>query len=190
MTSDQEPAAAPSKPAAKSPSPAKPARDLPSQDDVAAWIEGADRPTLAHLFDQLTLVRFDALTMQIRKEELLPQHWQVISDRALPDDAQLEKLPEVARLRASLDNEATASQRLAALEVAWRELGGKQPMAWTVADLLAAMRRIIEKKLEVDFHHLLSAARDVWTGMTLPHGRTQLDHLWAILAFVAQKTKV
>jgi hypothetical protein len=41
----------------------------------------------------------------------------------------------------------------------------------------------------VNFHDLLSAVRDVWAGMTLPHGRTQLDNLSDVLSFVRQKTK-
>ncbi len=84
------PAEAPGKPAAKPPAkppgkPAPPARELPTAAQIAAWIEGADLPTLPALFE-LPLPRFDALVMQIRKEELLPQHWQVISNRELPGE--------------------------------------------------------------------------------------------------------
>ena len=74
-------------------------------------------------------------------------------------------------------------------EAAWRELAGKQPALWTVADLFAALRRIIDNRLDVDLHDLMSAQRDVWAGMTLPHGRMQLDNLWAVLVFARQKTK-
>ena len=70
-----------------------------------------------------------------------------------------------------------------------RELAGKQPSLWTVADLTVAMRRIIEQEIEVDHYELLSAVRDVWAGMSLPHGQTQLDQLAGVLAFVRKKTK-
>src|SRR4051794_26526882 len=86
------------KPAAPAAPPA-PARALPSQEDIAAWIEGVDNPLLGVLFEGLNVARFDALIMQVRKEELLPQHWQVISDRNVPDDLEFERLPEVGRLR-------------------------------------------------------------------------------------------
>src|SRR5436305_6883293 len=90
------PAAA--KPAAPAAPPA-PARALPSQEDIAAWIEGVDNPLVGVLFEGLNVARFDALIMQVRKEELLPQHWHVISERSVPDGLELERLPEVGRLR-------------------------------------------------------------------------------------------
>lgn len=169
--------------------PATPPRDLPSQERIAAWVEGEDLPTLSFLFDQLITLRFDALLMQIRKAELLPQHWQVISQREIADPGAFEELPAVRRLKESYGDGETAAKRIAALEVAWTELGGKQPSLWTVADLFVVLRRVIDRKLDVDFHDLLSATRDVWRGQTLPHGRTQLDGLWACLSFVRDKTK-
>ena len=51
------------------------------------------------------------------------------------------------------------------------------------------MRRIIDKKIEIDFHDLLSAVRDVWRNLDLPSGRENLEILWASLAFVRGKTK-
>lgn len=184
-------AAGTSKPAAAKPKVAReqPARDLPAPEQIAAWIGGEDLPTLGHLFDQLNLVRFDALTMQVRKEELLPQHWQVIGQRELPAGAVFAELGEVRRLRSRYSDGARQKLRLAALEVGWRELGGKQPALWTVADLFAVLRRVIDQRLQVDFHDLLSAVRDVWDALTVPHGRTQLELLWAVLLFVRQKTK-
>ena len=95
----------------------------------------------------------------------------------------------VQRIIFGLVDGKVLQDRLAALEVAWRELGGKQPALWSVADLFAALRRNIDHTLGVDVHDLLSAVRDVWAGMTLPHGRTQLDGLWAVLLFVRSKTK-
>ena len=51
------------------------------------------------------------------------------------------------------------------------------------------MRRIIDKKIEVDFHDLLSAVRDVWRNLDLPRGRENLEILWTCLVFVRGKTK-
>ena len=184
MTTEQD-NQAPQKPAVAK----APARDLPSPEQIGTWIGGQDLPTLAHLFDKPSLKLFDALVMQIRKEELVPQHWQVISERLVPDSLEFHDLGEVRRLRAADQDGKVTQDRLAALEIAWRELGGKQPALWSVADLLAALRRNIEYDLGIDVHDLLSAERDVWAGMTLPHGRTQLDNLWAVLLFVRSKTK-
>jgi hypothetical protein len=183
MTSEKE------SPAGQQPVAAKPARELPSPEQIGAWIAGDDLPSLAHLFDKPSVKLFDALVMQIRKEELLPQHWQVISERQIPDDLEFHDLGEVKRLRKTYRDGKVVQDRLAALEVAWRELGGKQPSLWTVADLFAVLRRVVDLDLDVDKHDLLSAVRDTWAGMTLPHGRTQLDNLWAVLLFVRQKTK-
>ncbi len=171
------------------PKPKPPPRELPSQEQIAAWIEGADLPSLANLFNILPLVKFDALVMQIRKAELVPQHWQVIASTEPPDEALFDTLPSVAKLRLRYRNQELSRRRLAALKVAWRELRGRQPSLWTVPDLFAAMRRIIDKKLEVDFHDLLSATRDVWRDLELPSGREQLEILWACLSFIRDKTK-
>ena len=99
------------------------------------------------------------------------------------------KSGKVKRLRNTYQDGKVIQDRLAALESGWRELGGKQPALWTVADLFAVLRRIVDLNLDVDVHDLLSGARDTWAGMTLPHGQTQLDNLWAVLLFVRQKTK-
>ena len=181
----ESPSPAPEKPAAPKP----PVRELPSPEQIDAWVGGEDLPILAHLFDKPSLKLFDALVMQIRKEELLPQHWQVISQRPILDDQDFQELGEVRRLRNTYQDGGLLQARLAALEVGWRELGGKQPALWTVADLMAVLRRNIEHGLGVDVHDLLSATRDVWAGMTLPHGRTQIDTLRAVLLFVRSKTK-
>ena len=95
----------------------------------------------------------------------------------------------VRRLRSSSKDEPTAERRVGALKAAWHELGGKQPALWTAPDLFAAMRRLIERQIDVDFYDLLSAVRDVWRGIPLPSGREQLEVLWASLAFIRQKTK-
>ncbi len=171
-----------------------PARELPQIEAIAAWVEGGELPVLAELFKlptgaPLPLAKFDALGMQIKKEELLPQHWQVISDRAALDDSLFEGLAETGRLRVGYRDEELSRRRLHNLKLAWRELAGKQPSLWSVPDLLVAMRRLYERKTEFDVYELLSVVRDVWRGMTLPFGREQLEILWACLAFIREKTK-
>ncbi len=75
------------------------------------------------------------------------------------------------------------------MKVAWRELRGKRPGLWQVGDLVAALRRIIQKDLDVDFYELLSGARDMWRGMTLPMGKEQVEILWAAIAVIRKGTK-
>jgi len=169
--------------------PAAPARPLPSQEDIADWIDGGDVPLIGALFEGLNVARFDALVMQVRKEELVPQHWQAISDRAVPDDLTFERLPEVGGLRIRYKNQELSRRRIAPLRLAWRELAGRRPAMWTVADLFAAMRRLYEHNAKVDWTDLLTAIRDVWRDLELPHGREQLEVLWTCLAIVRKNTK-
>lgn len=175
-------------PAKAAPPPAKPPRELPTPEQIADWYAGADCPSIDNLFNNLVVMRFDALVMQIRKEELMPQHWQILQDVEV-DEAEFDRLPEIGRLRERYKDQELARQRTDALRVAWRELRGKRPNMWTVPDLMAAMRRIIDKKLEVDFHDLLSGTRDIWADMTIPFGQEQRETLWAVVAFVGSKTK-
>lgn len=185
-----EPGDAPSAPAKKvpkAPPPKKAPRDLPTAEEIAAWIEGADCPKLGELF-AVPLAKWDALGMQIKKEELLPQHWQVLTALAAPDDDVFEGLPEVGRLRTAYRDRELARRRLAPLREAWRALRGKQPSLWTVSDLFAAVRRLMERKVEVDWTELLTAVRDLWAGMSVPHGREQLEILWACLDFIRAKS--
>lgn len=177
----------PGKPAA--PAAAAPARPLPSPEEISEWIHGADLPTLGALFEGLPVAKFDALVMQVRKEELVPQHWQVLKDHTPPDDLTFERLPEVGRLRVRYKNQELSRRRLASLRWGWRELGGLRPSMWTVPDLLAAMRRVIEKKRPVDWVDFLTAQRDIWTDLSLPHGREQLEVLWASLVQMRKSTK-
>jgi hypothetical protein len=182
----------PQKPAKKAPktfTPPAALRDLPSGAEIAAWIAGEPCPKIGALLD-VPLARLDALWMQIKKEELLPEHWQPFSivDGA-PDDGTFERLAEVGRLRLTYRDQELSRRRLAALKLAWKELRGKQPSLWTVSDLFAAARRLAAKSVTVDWHDLLTATRDVWAGMTVPAGRDQLDHLWIVLGFVREKSK-
>jgi hypothetical protein len=177
-----QPTAAPAKPA-------PPQRVLPSQEEIAAWIGGDEGATVGALFETLDVKRFDVLVLQVRKEELVPQHWQAISRRQAPDDAEFDRLPEAGRLRLLYKDGELARRRLGALKVAWRELRGRRPALWTVPDLFAAIRRIIEHQREVDFNDLLSASRDVWRTIELPSGREQLDILWNCLALIRTNTK-
>jgi hypothetical protein len=183
--STTEPPATPAKAAPA----AGPPRALPSDEDIAAWIHGADVPTLGAVFEGIDVKRFDALVMQVRKEELVPQHWQVLSSHAAPDDTVFDQLPEVGRLRARYKDQELSRKRLPHLRYAWRELGGRRPNIWTVADLLAAMRRIYDKKHPVDWTELLSAMRDIWRDSDLPFGRDQLEILWACLVLIRKNTK-
>jgi hypothetical protein len=164
-------------------------RVLPSREEIAEWAQGAESSSLGALFSELPVAKFDALMMQIRKDELLPQHWQVIGDRTLPDAAVFESYPEIARLQAAANDSETASRQIEALRTAWQELAGKQPALWTTSDLFVALRRILERDLPVDYNDLLTATREVWSGLTLPHGRAQLETLWACLDLIRQKTK-
>ncbi len=175
--------------AAPPPKPEPLPRELPSEEEIAAWVQGAELPSLDNLFNTLAIKKYDALVMQIRKAELVPQHWQVISSVEPPDEALFDTLPSVAKLRRGYRDEELAGRRLAPLKAAWVELRGLQPSLWTTPDLFAAMRRIIDKKIEIDFHDLLSAVRDVWRNLDLPSGRENLEILWACLAFVRGKTK-
>lgn len=183
-------AAAPVIPAAKPvPPPAAPPRPLPSPEEIGEWIHGADLPTLAALFDGLPVAKFDILVMQVRKEELVPQHWQVISDHTPPDDLTFDRLAEVGRLRVRYKDQELSRRRVEQLRLGWRELGGLRPAMWTVADLLAAMRRIIDKKRSVDWNDFLAAQRDVWRDLALPHGKEQTEVLWNCLVQMRKSTK-
>lgn len=186
---DPRPAAAAKPAVAKPAAPAAPARPLPTPEDIGAWIHGADVPLLAALFEGLNVTRFDALVMQVRKEELVPQHWQAIKDHTPPDDMEFNRLAEVGKLRVFYKNQELARRRLAQLIVGWRELGGRRPAMWTVADLLAAMRRIIDKGHPVDWNDFLAAIRDVWGDHELPFGREQLEIFWACLVQIRKSTK-
>jgi len=186
-----EEAAAPPPP---KPKPKPPARELPEVEAIGRWAAGEELPLLAALFEMptgapLPLAKFDALGMQLKKEEILPQHWQVIADHSLPDDSLFDSLGEVGRLRVAYRDQELSRRRLANLKLAWRELAGKQPALWSVPDLLAAIRRLMVAKTEFDIYELLCVTRDMWRGMTVPFGREQLEILWAALAFIRGKTR-
>jgi hypothetical protein len=176
----------PGKPA---PPAAAPPRALPSPEEIGEWIHGAELSTLGNLFDGLPVAKFDVLVMQVRKEELIPQHWQPLSGPMPEDDLTFERLAEIGRLRMRYRNQELARRRVAQLLWAWRELRGKRPALWTVPDLFAAMRRIIDKKRPVDWTELLSAQRDIWRDLELPFGREQLEVLWNCLVQMRKSTK-
>jgi hypothetical protein len=169
--------------------PGAPARDLPSPEDIARFIHGDEVPTIGALFAGLAVAKFDALVMQVRKEELVPQHWQVISDHSVRDPLEFERLPEVGRLRVRYKNQELSRRRLEHLRHGWEELGARRPALWSVPDLFAAMRRILDHKRPVDWTEFLSAIRDVWRDHDLPFGREQLEVLWACLALMRKNTK-
>ena len=177
------------KPPAKAAAPAAPLRPLPTPEDISAWVHGADVPLIGALFEGLNVTRFDALVMQVRKEELVPQHWQVITDHTPPDDLEFHRLAEIGKLRVRYKDQELARRRIEQLLLGWRELGGRRPALWSVADLLAAMRRLIDKARPVQWHEFLSAARDVWRDHELPFGKEQLEVWWACLALIRKNTK-
>jgi len=194
MTNEETTGSEAAKPAAPAaPAPAKPApppaRELPDVEGIARWAEGEDYPLLGVLFENLPLPKFDILVMQIKKAELLPQHWQVISSHQVPGGLRFDNLYEAGKLRLKYRDQELSRRRLGALEVAWEELRGKAPSLWNASDVFAALRRIIQKKRDVDFYDFLTAVRDVWSDLSLPHGREQLEVLWACLEFVRKKTK-
>ena len=168
---------------------APPARELPDIEGIARWANGEDYPLLGVLFENLPLKKFDALVMQIKKEELLPQHWQVITAHHAPDELAFDDLYEVGRLRVQYKDQELSRRRLAALEVAWEELRGKAPSLWSASDVFAALRRVIQKKREVSFYELLTVIRDVWSNLRIPHGKEQTEVLWACLEFARKKTR-
>ena len=182
-----EEAAAPPPAEAKAPPPKPPARVLPSQEEIAAWVQGAELPSLENLFNLLNTKLFDAQVMQIKKEELLPQHWPVIHRLEPPPDEEFDALG-VDRKVTAPDAE-TRERRVEALRIVWQELRGKHPSLWNASDLFAAFRRVIDRKREIGFHDLLSAVRDVWRSSDLPQGEEQLEVLWACLAFIREKTR-
>ena len=165
-----------------------PPRALPSQDDIARWAAGGDA-NVGILFEGLPLARFDAFVTKIRNEEILPQHWQVITALRPPEDAEFERLPEIGRLRQLYRDQALARKRIDAMKIAWRELRGKRPSLWQVPDLMAAMRRIIAKQIPIDWTEVLSAVRDLWQSSTLPAGKEHVEILWACLGLVRDGTK-
>jgi hypothetical protein len=183
------PEAVAAKPPAKAAAPAAPLRPLPTPEDISAWVHGADVPLIGALFEGLNVTRFDALVMQVRKEELVPQHWQVITDHTPPDDLEFHRLAEIGKLRVRYKDQELARRRIEQLLLGWRELGGRRPALWSVADLLAAMRRLIDKARPVQWHEFLSAARDVWRDHELPFGKEQLEVWWACLALIRKNTK-
>jgi hypothetical protein len=107
---------------------------LPSPEEIGEWIHGAEIPTIGALFAGLPVAKFDVLVLQVRKEELIPQHWQVLSDHTPPDDLEFERLAEVGRLRVRYKDQELSRRRLHHLRFGWRELGGKRPALWTVPD--------------------------------------------------------
>ncbi len=195
MTTEEPSRDAGAKPASAAPKkpPPEPPRELPDLDGIARWAQGDDYPLVGVLFEDLPLKRYDTLVMQIKKDELLPQHWQVISSHQIPEGASFDDLYAVRTLRERYRDPEVSRKRLAALEVAWEELRGKSPSLWNASDVFAAMRRIIQKGRQKDagfeFYDLLTAIRDVWMSLSIPHGREQLEVLWACLEYVRGKTR-
>jgi hypothetical protein len=169
--------------------PAPPPRALPTEADIARWAAGEEVPLVGALFETLDVAKFDLLVTQIRKEELLPQHWQPLTNRLLPDDTVFEELAEIGRLRIAYRDHDLARRRLDALRAGWRALRGKRPALWEAADFFAALRRLLEPRQVVSPYDLLSGLRDVWRTSTLPRGREQLLVMWHCLVQARRVTK-
>jgi hypothetical protein len=132
-----------------------PASPLPSEADLARWLQGEDVPTLAGLLARL---EFSPAAPETSAQRRAPAGHR----RGLPDDLKFHRLPEVGDLRVFYKNQEVARRRTEALLFGWRELGGKRPAEWTVDDLLQVVRRGGRQMDPVD---LLAAARDVWRGL-------------------------
>ncbi len=190
--SEPTPPAAPTSsvaPAAPAVKPAPPPRPLPNEDDIERWANGEEVPLISALFDQLDLAKFDLLVTQIRKEELLPQHWQPLPTRALPEESVFDELPEVGRLRVFYRDHDLSRRRVDALRAGWRALRGKRPLLWETADFYAAYRRLLQQKIAVAAYELLTALRDVWRTGSLPRGKEQLVIQWHCLVQARRVTK-
>lgn len=135
-----------------------PGGPLPSEADLARWLQGEDVPTLASL-----LARLEFSLAAPAASETAPQRRAPAGHRrGLPDDLKFHRLPEVGDLRVFYKNHEVARRRTEALLFGWRELGGKRPAEWSVDDLLQVLRR---GGRQVDPVDLLTAARDVWRGL-------------------------
>ena len=181
--------ATPDPAAAKPAKPAPPPRVLPTQEDVARFIAGEDVPEIENLFNLRALKMYDALYMQIKKAELLPQHWQPLTRHEQPDGDAFDSLAAIKRLRAQYGESETSAARVGQLKQAWLALAGKSPSLWTADDLFVAMRRMLASGDKPEYHEMLSAARDLWRGHKLPLGQEQLELLWVCLDFAREKTK-
>ncbi len=189
MTEPTPPSPPSAVPSAAARPPAQPPRPLPTEADIARWAAGEEVPLVGALFESLDVGKFDLLVTQIRKEELLPQHWQPLPSRPPREDAAFEELAEVGRLRVDYRHHEMARRRLDALRAGWRALRGKRPALWEAADFFAALRRLLQQKEGVSPYELLSALRDVWRTSTLPRGREQLLVMWNCLVQARRVTK-
>lgn len=139
------------------------AGSLPSEADLARWLQGEDVPSLASLLAHLDLSPAAPAAPE-------PPQRRAGHRRGLPEDLKFHRLPEVGDLRVFYKNHEVAQRRTEALLFGWRELGGKRPTEWTVDDVLQVLRR---GGRQVDPADLLAAARDVWRGLDpqSPQGR-------------------
>lgn len=130
---------------------------LPSEADLARWLQGEDVP-LAGLLARLEM----SPALQAGPETSPQRRAPAGHRRGLPDDLKFHRLPEVGDLRVFYKNHEVARRRSEALLFGWRELGGKRPAEWTVDDLFQVLSR---GGHQVDPADLLAAARDIWRGL-------------------------
>jgi hypothetical protein len=177
------PSVSPGKPTP--PSGAEAPRELPTPEEIAAWLRGRDLPHLGRLFDGLTAADIEGLAAQLRRERLLPGPTSWATGAAPRDPLAFDRLPEVGRLRVRYKNQELSRRRLAQLHLGWEELGGRRPADWTAADLFTAMPGIVRRGRPVDWTELLSALRDIWGDLEPREARERLTSLGRCLTRIA-----
>lgn len=161
-------------------------RELPTPEEITAWLRGRDLPQLGRLFDGLTAADIESLAARLRGERLLPGPQAWATGAAPRDPLAFDRLPEVGRLRVRYKNQELSRRRLAQLRLVWEELGGRRPADWTVADLFTAMPGTVRRGRPVDWTELLSALRDIWRDLERREARERLTALGRCLTRIAQ----
>ena len=159
---------------------------VPGPEEIVAWLRGRDLPHLGRLFDGLTAAEAERLAADLRRERLLPGAATWAAGAAPRDPLELDRLPEIGRLRVRYKNQELSRRRVAQLRLVWEQLGGRPPADWTVADLFTAIPRILESGRPVDWTELLSALRDIWRDLEPREARERLTLLGRCLTRIAQ----
>ena len=174
----QDPATAPPVAAALKPA-AGAEGSPPSPGHLERWLQGEEVPEIGALFARLDFARLEAAAVSVPvPEPTTPRRAPAVSRRGLPEDLKFHRLPEIGALRVLYKNQEVSRRRVNALHFGWRELGGKRPAEWTVAELLQVLRRdALAAGRQADPADLLTAARDVWRTLEPPQGRERLEEL-------------
>lgn len=164
---------------------AAPQTSQTSRGDLERWLQGEEVPGIGALFARLDFARLEVAASQAAPspEPGPAKRAAAGSRRGLPQDLKFERLPEIGELRVLYKNHEVSRRRVNALHFAWRELGGKRPAEWTVAELLQVLRRdALAAGRQADPADLLTAARDVWRTLEPPRGQERLEELGRALA--------